>query len=76
MSFVKYEGLGKPNEVLEKIRDYIVQEGYTIIADCVDDLDIFERNTNDGKKLVFKDKTNNYFVCNIVTGKQIGRAHV
>ena len=42
MSFVKYEGLGKPNEVLEKIRDYIVQEGYTIIADCVDDLDIFE----------------------------------
>ena len=25
--------------------------------------DNFDRNTNDGKKLVFKDKTNNYFVC-------------
>ena len=63
MSFVKYEGLGKPNEVLAKIRDYIVQEGFTVVEDCVDDLDIFERNITDGKKLVFKDKTNNYFVC-------------
>lgn len=63
MSYVKYENLGTPNMVLEKIRDYVVQEGYTIVENCVDDLDIFDRNYNDGKKLVFKDKTDNYFVC-------------
>ena len=53
MSFVKYEGLGTSSEVLQKMRDYIKQEGYTIVDDIKDDLDIFDRNITDGKKLVF-----------------------
>ena len=62
MSFVKYEGLGTSSEVLQKMRDYIQQEGYTIVEDIKDDLDIFDRNITDGKKLVFKDKTDSYFI--------------
>ena len=62
MSYVKYEGLGTSSEVLQKMRDYIHQEGYTIVDDIKDDLDIFDRNITDGKKLVFKDKTDNYFI--------------
>lgn len=62
MSYVKYEGLGTPDGVLQKIRDYVHDEGYTIVEDMMDDLDIFDRNYNDGKRLVFKDKTGNYFI--------------
>ena len=37
MSFTKYEGLGTPNQVLQKMRDYIHQEGFTIVDDIKDD---------------------------------------
>ena len=61
MAFSSYSGLSTPNDVLEAIADYIANEGYTIIANCVDDLDIYRMSTSDGKKLVFRDRTSNYF---------------
>lgn len=62
MAYVKYTGLTSPNTVLATIRTYINSLGLTIVSDMVDDLDIFDRNYNDGKRLVFKDTTNTYFI--------------
>lgn len=61
MAYVAYTGLHTPNEVLESIADYVDNLGYDILANCVDDLNIYQMDTNDGKKLVFRDKTNSYF---------------
>lgn len=62
MSYVVYEGLSTPNEVLEKMSDYITRKGYTIVQDLTDDSNIYDRSSNDGKKIVFQDRTNEYFV--------------
>ena len=62
MSYVAYEGLSTPNEVLEKMSDYITRKGYTIVQDLTDDSNIYDRSSNDGKKIVFQDRTNEYFV--------------
>ena len=62
MSYVVYEGLSTPNEVLEKMSDYITRKGYTIVQDLTDDSNIYDRSSNDGKKIVFQDKTNEYFI--------------
>lgn len=61
MSYVAYTGLTTPNEVLESIADYVDTLGYDIIANCVDDVNIYQMDTNDGKKLVFRDKYSSYF---------------
>ena len=65
MSYVTYSGLKSPNDVLEKMYEYISSKGYTIVEAIKDDLDIYSSSTsiNDGKKFVFKDKTNSYFIC-------------
>lgn len=62
MSYVVYEGLSTPNEVLEKMSDYITRKGYTIVQDLTDDSNIYDRSSNDGKKIVFQDRTNEYFI--------------
>lgn len=62
MSYVVYEGLSTPNEVLSKMADYIERRGYTIVSPLADDANIYDRSTVDGKKIVFQDKTNEYFV--------------
>ena len=51
MSYVVYEGLSTPNEVLEKMSDYITRKGYTIVQDLTDDSNIYDRSSNDGKKI-------------------------
>lgn len=65
MSYVSYNGLKSPNEILEKISEYIKSKGYTIVEDIKDDLNIYNsaKATTDGKKFVFKDKTDTYFIC-------------
>lgn len=65
MSFTSYKGLKTPNEVLTKIAEYINGKGYTIVEPIADDLDIYSSASavTDGKKFVFKDKTNTYFIC-------------
>lgn len=62
MSYVVYEGLSTPNEILEKMSDYITRKGYTIVQDLTDDSNIYDRSSNDGKKIVFQDRTNEYFI--------------
>ena len=37
MSFIKYSGLETPNQVLEKMAEYIKSRGYEIIRDYSDD---------------------------------------
>lgn len=61
MAYVAYTNLHTPNEVLEAIADYVDGLGYTIVANCVDDLDIYQMSGSDGKKLVFYDRTHSYF---------------
>ena len=62
MSYIVYEGLSTPNEVLSKMADYIERSGYTIVSPLADDANIYDRSAVDGKKIVFQDKTNEYFV--------------
>lgn len=65
MSYIAYNGLKSPNEILEKMVEYIKSKGYTIVEDIKDDLNIYNsaKATTDGKKFVFKDKTDTYFIC-------------
>lgn len=62
MAFVRYNNLNNPNEVLEKMFEYVKSRGYTIIDGIKDDLNIYDRATTDGKKFVFMDRTDTYYV--------------
>ena len=62
MPYVKYENLHNPNEVLEKMAEYVKTRGYTVINDIADDLNIYDMSTSDGKKFVFMDRTNTYYI--------------
>ena len=63
MAYKEYNHLSSPNEVLEAMASYIKEKGYEVVQDVIDDLNIYDRTTTDGKKLIFKDKTKNYFIC-------------
>lgn len=62
MAYVVYEGLKNPNEVLAKMAEYIKSRGYTVVEDLKDDTNIYKRDEVDGKKFVFMDRTNTYFI--------------
>lgn len=62
MAYVRYNNLNNPNEVLEKMFEYVKSRGYTIIDGIKDDLNIYDRATTDGKKFVFMDRTDTYYV--------------
>ena len=62
LSYVAYEDITSPNEVVEHIAEYVRNKGYTIVQDYADDNDIYGGSITDGKKLVFKDKTGNYYI--------------
>lgn len=62
MSYVAYEDITSPNEVVEHISEYVKSKGYTVVQDYADDNDIYGGSITDGKKLVFKDKTGNYYI--------------
>ena len=61
MAYVKYTGLNNPNEVLEKMAEYVTSRGYTIVEKIKDDLNIYDMSSIDGKKFVFMDRTDTYF---------------
>ena len=61
MSFQLYSNLTNPNDVLAVISSYVASRGYTVVADCVDDLNIYDQSSSDGKKLVFRSRNMNYF---------------
>jgi len=54
MSYTKYEGLGGPDDVLEKIRDFLQANGFIILNNCTPDLDIAWFRQYDGKVLAAK----------------------
>ena len=61
MAFVKYTNLTTPNAILEKMAEYATSVGWSILANCVDDLDVISRSLNDGKKLVIQNPTATLF---------------
>ena len=52
MAYKEYNHLSSPNEVLEAIASYIKEKGYEVVQDVIDDLNIYDRTTTDGKKLI------------------------
>lgn len=62
MAYVKYTGLTSPDQVLAKIAEYVVSRGYNVVQDITDDLNIYDMSSVDGKKFVFMDRTNTYFI--------------
>lgn len=62
MAYVAYPGLTTPNEVLEKISDYIQSRGYSIVQNITNDLNIYNMASSDGQRFVFLDRTNEYFI--------------
>lgn len=72
MAFVKYENLTTPNEVIEKIHDYVKSVGSTITDSLRDDTDIFTRTDVDGKRFTFQDnKQGQYITLRSANGTQI-----
>lgn len=61
-TFTAYPRLHTPNEVIEKMAEFIISCGYEIVRPLDDDLDIFDKTRYDGKRIVFLDKTGNYFI--------------
>ena len=62
MAYVEYTNLNSPNAILEKIAEYITNRGYTIAQPLVDDVDVYNFTTQDGKKFAFWDRTNTYTI--------------
>lgn len=62
MAFVKYTDLETPDEVLTKMAEYITSRGYTIIEPLKDDTNVYDRSSVDGKKFVFMDRTQTYYI--------------
>lgn len=62
MAYVAYSGLTTPNEVIEKMADFIQTRGYTIIQPLADDLNIYDMAYTDGKRFTFLDRTGTYFI--------------
>jgi len=62
MAYVGYTGLKTPNQILEKMVEYITAQGYIVIQPLADDLNIYDMSTSDGKKVCFMDKTATYFI--------------
>nr|DAS77848.1 MAG TPA: hypothetical protein [Caudoviricetes sp.] len=62
MAFVKYENLTTPDEVIEKIHDYVKTVGSTVSDPLRGDTDIFTRTENDGKRFTFQDNRQEYYV--------------
>lgn len=62
MSYVAYGGLSTPNDVIGKMYEYVVSRGYNIVEPIKDDLNIYDMSSVDGKKFVFMDRTDTYFI--------------
>lgn len=62
MAYVSYSGLATPNQVIERMADYIASIGLTMPQPLVDDLNVYDQSTTDGKKFAFRDATNEFFI--------------
>lgn len=62
MAFVKYENLHTPDEVIEKMHEYIGTTGNEIKDALREDTNIYQRDGVDGKRFTFQDKNKEYFI--------------
>ena len=62
MAYVAYTGIQTPNEALIKISEYITSRGYQIVQPIIDDVNIYDQSTVDGKRFVFRDRTDTYYI--------------
>lgn len=62
MSYVAYTNLKTPNEVIASMEDYVRSQNYPMVQALADDLNIYDRSSSDGKKFVFMDMEENYFI--------------
>lgn len=51
MAYQKFDKLGGPNDVLTKMRDFAVAQGWTVLENLTPDLSIDEKGTEDGLRL-------------------------
>ena len=61
MSYQEYSNLATPNDVLLKIAEFVTAKGYSVVENAVDDLNIYNMSSTDGKKLVFRSRNSEYF---------------
>ena len=61
MAYVSYN-VANPNELITRMSEYISSQGYTVVQALADDLNIYDMSSTDGKKFVFKDATDSYFI--------------
>jgi hypothetical protein len=62
MAYVKYTNIQSPNEALIRISEYITDRGYQIVQPIIDDVNIYDQSTVDGKRFVFRDRTDSYYI--------------
>ena len=62
MSYVAYTNLKTPNEVIASMADYVTNQGYPIVQTLADDVNIYDKSSSDGKKFVFTDMNEDYFI--------------
>ena len=62
MAYVSYSGLATPNEVITKMSQYISGLSLPIAQTLVDDVNIYDQSSTDGKKFAFKNMTNEYTI--------------
>lgn len=62
MAHVSYSGLQNPDEVIEKMYEFLVAKGFTVAQPLRDDVNIFDKSTVDGKQFVILDTSGDYFV--------------
>ena len=62
MSYVAYTNLKTPNEVIASMADYVTNQGYPIVQALADDVNIYDKSSSDGKKFVFTDMDEDYFI--------------
>lgn len=54
MAYQKYENPGGPNDILGKIRDFCLANGWTILENCTADLAIDGSGVSDGQRLAIQ----------------------
>ena len=62
MAYVAYSNIKTPDEAIQYMYDYVVARGYQIVEPLSQDLNIYDMSSVDGKKFVFKDRTDTYYI--------------
>lgn len=74
MSYQIYDNLGGPNDVLTKMRDFVVANGWTVLENLTDDISVDGMGVIDGKRLSIH-KGDIYANFRSANGKGIFKTH-